>query len=97
MKLKVIVGIMVLLILGFTVFGEHGLLNLVRTERQARSLSREAEELKAKNKELEIEVEKLTDDEGYIERRAREELGLVKPGELVIQFVEPEQRKKDRP
>ena len=86
MKLKLIVGVVVLAILAFTVFGERGLLNLVRYKQQSRELAEQAERLKLENQRLKAEVERLKNDLSYIERLAREELDLVKPGEIVIQF-----------
>jgi cell division protein FtsB len=93
MKVKVVVGLLVLLILGYTVFGERGLVNLVRTRRQAEALLAEAARLKEENRRLREEIQRLRSDRGYIERLAREELGMVKPGELVFQFAEA----KDNP
>lgn len=88
MKLKLAIGFMVLLIMAATVFGDHGLLNLVRYKRQEQALANEAEKIKAENDLLRLKIERLRADEGYIERLAREDLGMVKPGELVFQFTE---------
>jgi cell division protein FtsB len=88
MKLKLAVGALVLVILAFTVFGERGLLNLVRYQKERQELVAEAERLKAENQRLREEIERLKNDPSLIERLAREELGMVKPGELVIQFAD---------
>ncbi len=86
MKLKLLVALVVILILAFTVFGEHGLINLVRFQKQADVMVMETARLKKQNQALLREVELLKYDATYIERLAREELGMVKPGELVIKF-----------
>ena len=86
MKLKVAVGILVLVILAFTVFGDRGLLNLVRYQKERQELVAQAQKLREENEALRAEIEHLKTDPSYIERLAREELGMVKPGELVIQF-----------
>jgi cell division protein FtsB len=44
------------------------------------------EESKRKNAALKQEVTSWQEDYGKIEKVAREELGLVKPGELIYQF-----------
>jgi len=86
MKLKMFVGLVILLILGFTVFGDHGLLNLARNRRQLQALKMEASRLEKENEKLREEIWRLNNDADYIEQLAREELGMVKPGELVIKF-----------
>ncbi len=86
MKLKMAVGVLVLIILAFTVFGDRGLINLVRYQKERQELVSQAQKLKEQNEELRAEIERLKNDPSYIERQAREELGMVKPGELVIQF-----------
>ena len=97
MKLKVVVGILVLTILGFTVFGENGLINLVRYKKRAQALVQEAARLKKENQRLRREIERLKTDPAFIERLAREELGMVKPGELVFQFAEAKEPKPESP
>lgn len=59
-------------------------------------LSREVEDLKvqnravaAKNARLLAEIQRLRSDDGAIERAAREELGFVRPGEVVISLEAP--------
>lgn len=97
MKLKLVVGILILIILGFTVFGENGLLNLVRYQRQRQALVQESARLREENEQLKKEIELLKSDRGYIERLAREELGMVKPGELVFQFAEQREQRPTSP
>lgn len=59
-------------------------------------LSREVEDLKAKNQQvasrnarLSSEIGRLRSDDLAIERAAREELGFVRPGEVVISLEAP--------
>lgn len=88
MKLKVVVGLVVLFILGFAVFGERGLFRLLSLQQQKQALALESERLQAENDRLREQVERLQNDHLYVERFAREELGMVKPGEFVLQFEE---------
>ena len=97
MKLKVVVGILVLVILGFTVFGERGLINLLSYRQKRQALAEEVNRLKAENQRLEEEIERLQSDQSFIEQKAREELGMVKPGELVLQFTEAKDAKPKSP
>ena len=87
MKVKVAIGLIVLITLGYTVFGEHGLIRMVRYKRQTQKLVKQSDNLKAENENLRQEIERLKNDRAYIERLAREELGMVKNGELVYQFT----------
>ena len=89
MKLKVVVGVLVLLILGFTIFGENGLINLIRYKKRTQTLIQEVTRVKAENERLQEEVRRLKSDPAYIERLAREELGMVKPGERVLPGERP--------
>lgn len=88
MKLKVVVGFVVLVILAFTVFGDRGLVQLLSYKRQREALKEEARRLEEENRALAEEIERLKNDDSYLEQLAREELGMVKPGELVFQFTE---------
>lgn len=46
--------------------------------------------LVARKQELELEKAKLEKDSAYIEKVARKELGMAKPGEKVFRFVPPD-------
>lgn len=75
----VVVGLLV-----GSLFGDRGLLQLVSQRERAESLAREIEQLKADNSRLAAEIGALRTDPYAIERLAREELGLVRPGETVF-------------
>jgi len=51
-------------------------------------LAHEARKIEATNDELLRNIERLRHDEAYIEKIAREELGLVRPKELVFEYVQ---------
>jgi cell division protein FtsB len=59
-------------------------LHLEYQEHTARNISLEIE-----NQQLYQEISRLHNDPTAIERLARQELGLVKEGELIFQFVPP--------
>ena len=71
-----------------TVWGDRGLLAMWRTQRDLERLVREIEISAQKNVALASEVQRLRGDLGYIEKIAREELGLVRPGEIVFEFAD---------
>jgi cell division protein FtsB len=80
------VGAFLILLLLLSLFSHRGLISLYRLYRTEQHLRVQIEEAKAKNAALKQEVSSWQEDLGKIEKVAREELGLVKPGELVYQF-----------
>lgn len=79
-------GLFLLTMMGFTVWGDHGLLALWRTHHELERLVREIEIIEQKNAELGREAQRLRGDLRYIEKIAREELGLARVGEIVFEF-----------
>ena len=67
-----------------SLFGDRGFLQLVRQQQRAEELARELEELRVENRRLAVEIRALRADPRAIERLAREELGLTRPGETVF-------------
>jgi cell division protein FtsB len=76
--------LLLLFLLSF--FSHRGLISLYRLYRTEQHLRLQIQESKAKNAALKQEVTSWQEDYGKIEKAAREELRLVKPGELVYQF-----------
>ena len=64
---------------------------------QEESLTQKIEKLEQKIHELHEERELLKNDVAYIEKVVRDELGLVKPGEVVYRFVETPAQEKEAP
>jgi len=69
-----------------SVAGNRGLVRVYRMHQTRAALEREIAQLTASNTALAEEVRGLRTDPGRVEAIAREELGLVKPGELVYGF-----------
>jgi cell division protein FtsB len=80
-------GLLLLLLGAASLMGDRGLLRLYQLHRTRAALTREIEDLTAKNASLAEEVRALRTDPGRVEAIAREELGLVKPEELVYEFA----------
>ena len=82
-----------LLILGFLFIcyiylgGDYGLLKIFSQRREIENLQREISRLRAEQQDLKQECLWLETDTLYIEKKAREELGMVREGERVYQFV----------
>lgn len=78
---KVLVGITIAIIFSGTLISQEVMKK--RLDREKIKVEKELEELKLKNKELTEEFDDSKTDE-YIERMARERLGMIKKGEKVI-------------
>jgi cell division protein FtsB len=77
----------IIVVIGLVVgslFGDRGLLQLVSQRERADALAREVEQLKTDNSRLAADIRALRQDPAAIERLAREELGLARPGETVF-------------
>lgn len=81
-------SLFLLAMMAFTVWGDRGLLAMWHTQHDLERLAREMEIVEQKNATLVREVQHLRSDLVYIEKIAREELGLVRPGEIVFEFAD---------
>ena len=88
-------GLLLLALLVHDVFGEHGFLAMRRAQKEVEELRQEIQQLNQDNARLADEVKALKTDPRIIERIAREEMGLAKPGELIFKLPPkpPEQNK----
>jgi cell division protein FtsB len=67
-----------------TLFSEHGYLALRKQEQEIDRLEKEIQRLEKENERLAEEVRTLKTDPRAVERVAREELKMARPGEKVI-------------
>ncbi len=81
-------SLFLLAMMALTVWGDRGLLAMWRMQSDLARLVREIEIIDQKNTTLAQEAQRLRTDLVYIEKIAREELGLVRPGEIVLEFPE---------
>ena len=89
-RFRSILGLVALSVLVLLVFGglkTHRDLSIARARET--SLERDLLETGERIEALETRIERLKTDPALLEKLAREELGMVKPGELVI-LVDPE-------
>ena len=88
---RIALGVCVLLtvaMLLLATFNDKGALQVHAQANKLSAIEAEIQNLEAENKRLSSEIQALNSDPTTIERFAREELKLVKPGEIVI--VTPE-------
>lgn len=75
--------VVILIVIFFPSFSKYQKLSL-----ESKKLRQRIEELEEANRRLEEEKYKLEHDIEYIEKRAREKLGIVKKGEIPIRVEE---------
>ena len=86
----VLLFLFIFLILGFiTFFGENGIFRLVHLKKELVRIRESNAKVEEENRKLREEVRRLQSEKRYIEAIAREELGLVKEGEVIYQFDLP--------
>ena len=83
---RVFVGVGLALLVAVAVFGDRGVLQLWRLRTELETLHHDVATLEAENARLSHAIADLRDNPAVIERIAREELGLVRPGERVLRF-----------
>lgn len=88
MKIGRVLGGLFLIMVLFIIFGERGFMDY-RSLREKQITLEEANAcLIKKNNDLKREVTLLRSDARYIETVARRELGMVRPGDRVYQFID---------
>jgi cell division protein FtsB len=71
------------------VYGDHGLIHLLRMHSEQSELEHTAFDLQQQNERLRERIRRLQSDDHYIERLARERLGLVRKGEIMYRLTVP--------
>ncbi len=70
----------------FAIFGSRGVMHLRRLQHQQGEVEAVAYSLALKNQKLRDHLDRIEHDDRYLERIAREQLGLIKPGEIVYRI-----------
>ena len=76
--------------------GPRGIAKIRQLHAQRDSLQAQIDSLMRRKDELVAEKQRLLTDTAYIERIARKELGMAKPGEKVYRFVDPAKKSSEK-
>jgi cell division protein FtsL len=90
-----LLALLLLALVVHDVFGTHGYLAMRRTQQEIKKVKANIEQLNKENVQLEQEVKELKSDPRKIEKIARDELGLARPGEVIIKIPESQQLPQD--
>ena len=93
---SVVLGFVLFALLVHDIFGDRGFLAMRRAQKEVEQLQQEIQQLNEENARLAEQVKALKTDPRIIERIAREEMGLAKPGELIFKLP-PKPPEQDKP
>jgi cell division protein FtsB len=91
-----LIGSLILLLSLVTIVGERGALHLWRLRGEKSRLDEQNYRLQKENESLRQRVNSIRNDDDYLEKLAREELNMVRPGEIVYRFQNQEKRSAPR-
>jgi cell division protein FtsB len=87
-KITRVLFLLLFVFVGYRFFaGPYGFIQIHSLWKEKKNLEAESKMLQAQMVDLEIEKKRLENDKFYIEKQARERLGMVKEGEKVYKFV----------
>jgi cell division protein FtsB len=81
-----LLGFALALLLLQDIFGTHGLVAMRRSQKNAAQIQQEISRIDDENQQLQDRVKSLKSDPAAIERIAREEMGLARPGEYIFKI-----------
>jgi cell division protein FtsB len=90
-----LLGLLLLVLVVHDIFGTHGYLAMRRTQQEIKKVNAGLDHLNKENLQLEQEVRELKTDPHKIEKIARDELGLARPGEVIIKIPRSQQLPQD--
>lgn len=86
--IKILFGIFIIIILLHMIFGDRGFMDYRTLREKQVALEETNESIIDENRELKREIGLLKSDVHFIEAVARRELGMVKKGDRVYQFID---------
>jgi cell division protein FtsB len=84
--MRQILGLALFALLVHDVFGPHGFIAMRRTQMEIEQIREQIGKMNDQNKSLTEQVNSLKTDPKSIERIAREEMGLARPGEMIFKL-----------
>ena len=92
-----LLGLLIAVMIVHDVFGTHGFLAMRRTQSEIKKVKADLDQLSKENATLEQEVKDLKTDPRLIEKIARDDLGLARPGEIIIRIPQEQQQQGQNP
>jgi cell division protein FtsB len=90
---SMLLGLLALVMIVHNIFGTHGFLAMRRTQNEIKNVKAELQQLNKENAALDQERHALKSDPRLIEKIARDELGLARPGEIIIRIPQEQEQR----
>jgi len=84
-------------LLAHEILGAHGFMALRQEKKEIESLRKQIRQLQEENEQLDKRVKSLQSNPKTIERLAREQMRLARPGELIFTLPEKDSEKEQTP
>ncbi len=91
-NLALVLGLVCLAFVVHEIFGANGWLAMRREQRESQSLQQKIQQLQQQKVQLEQQIQGLKSNPQAIEKAARQELHLAKPGEIIYTLPPPKQK-----
>jgi cell division protein FtsB len=89
---SMLLGLLALVMIVHNIFGTHGFLAMRRTQNEITKVKAELQQLNKENSALDQERQALKSDPRLIEKIARDDLGLARPGEIIIRIPQEQEQ-----
>ncbi len=89
---SMLLGLLALVMIVHNIFGTHGFLAMRRTQNEIKQVKAELQQLNKENAALDQERQALKSDPRLIEKIARDDLGLARPGEIIIRIPQEQEQ-----
>lgn len=90
----ILIGVALFLFFALLYYSPYGYHNYLVIRQDLNQVNNEISELKSKNQELEEEITLLKNDSNYVEKIARQKLGMLKKNEIVFEGPEKQSKKE---
>ena len=92
-----LLGALILLLTLVTIVGDRGALHLWRLRGEKSRIDEQNYRMQGNNEALRQRIARVRHNDYYLEKLAREELNMVRPGEIVYRFSKSEVRRAPSP
>jgi cell division protein FtsB len=79
-------AVVVLIALGLALYGSSSLVRVLQMRAEMEAMEKDVAALRQQTEQLSAMVERLRTDPSFVEKLAREDLGLVREGDTVLKF-----------
>jgi cell division protein FtsB len=94
-KIQVLLLIFFIFLIAYwTIFGDNGILKLRKIEQENEKVKAASEKIKTENERLKKEITLLREDRKYVEKVAREELGMTRKDEIIFKKKQDDGKEK---